>query len=408
MIKKVNKEGLKLGMFIHDLNCGWMEHSFLRNSFMLRKESDLLKIISSGISEVYIDTIKGIDASDAPTLAEVDQDLSARMLDSIQNPRPPEVKTSHQEELGFAKNIQKEANKVIHSMLSDVRLGRQIQVERLQPVVSQITDSILRNQGTLVSLCRIREGDTYTFQHSVSVCTLLVTFCRYMEMSTEIIHEAGIGGMLHDIGKMRVPDHILNKPAKLTDPEFEIMKGHVTLGLETLQQTPGISNTVIQIAGEHHERFEGSGYPYQVKGKEISELGRMAAIVDVYDAITSNRIYHKGMEPPLALKKLFEWSSHHFDEELVQHFIQAIGIYPVGSLVKLASNRLAVVLEQGSAGLLLPKVRIIFDTDRNRLLTPFDLDLGLPECGGDEIISNEEPEDWNLKPFDYLNMVLRQ
>ena len=402
MIKKVSKEDLKLGMFIHDLNCGWMEHSFLRNSFMLRKESDLLKVINSGIREVYIDTIKGIDALDAPTQAEVDQDLAARMLDSIQNPRPVADKTSHQEELGFAKQIQKEANKVIHSMLTDVRLGKQIQVERLQPVVSQITDSILRNQGTLVSLCRIREGDTYTFQHSVSVCTLLVTFCRYMEMSPEIIHEAGIGGMLHDIGKMRVPDHILNKPAKLTDPEFEIMKSHVTLGLETLGQTPGISQTVIQIAGEHHERFEGSGYPSQVKGKEISELGRMAAIVDVYDAITSNRIYHKGMEPPAALKKLFEWSNHHFDDELVQHFIQAIGIYPVGSLVKLASKRLAVILEQGSAGLLMPKVRVIFDTARGRRLDPFDLDLALSESGGDEILGTEEPADWNLKPFDYL------
>ena len=402
MIKKVSKEDLKLGMFIHDLNCGWMEHSFLRNSFMLRKESDLLKVINSGIREVYIDTIKGIDALDAPTQAEVDQDLAARMLDSIQNPRPVADKTSHQEELGFAKQIQKEANKVIHSMLTDVRLGKQIQVERLQPVVSQITDSILRNQGTLVSLCRIREGDTYTFQHSVSVCTLLVTFCRYMEMSPEIIHEAGIGGMLHDIGKMRVPDHILNKPAKLTDPEFEIMKSHVTLGLETLGQTPGISQMVIQIAGEHHERFEGSGYPSQVKGKEISELGRMAAIVDVYDAITSNRIYHKGMEPPAALKKLFEWSNHHFDEELVQHFIQAIGIYPVGSLVKLASKRLAVILEQGSAGLLMPKVRVIFDTARGRRLDPFDLDLALSESGGDEILGTEEPADWNLKPFDYL------
>jgi putative nucleotidyltransferase with HDIG domain len=407
MIKKVAKDELKLGMFIHDLNCGWMDHSFLRNSFMLRKESDLQKIHKSGITEVYIDTIKGIDAINAPTQAEVEQDLAERMLHGIPAPRPMADRTSHQEELAFAKQIQKEANKVIHGLLSDVRMGKQIQVERLQPVVSQITDSILRNQGTLVSLCRIREGDTYTFQHSVSVCTLLVTFCRYMEMSPEIIHEAGIGGMLHDIGKMRVPDHILNKPAKLTDPEFEIMKSHVVLGLETLQQTPGISTTVIQIAGEHHERFEGSGYPHRAKANEISELGRMAAIVDVYDAITSNRVYHKGMEPPDALKKLFEWSNHHFDEELVQHFIQAIGIYPVGSLVKLASNRLAVVLEQSSAGLLQPKVRVVFDAARGRRLDPFDVDLSLPESAGDEILNNEEPVDWGINPFDFLSLEMR-
>jgi putative nucleotidyltransferase with HDIG domain len=406
MIKKVHKGELKLGMFIHDLNCGWMDHSFLRNSFMLRKEGDLEKILASGIADVYIDTIKGIDAVNAPTQAEVDQDLNARLMDAALHPLPVGGHTTHQEELGFAKQIQKEANKVIHSLLMDVRMGKQIQVERLQPVVSQITDSILRNQGTLVSLCRIREGDTYTFQHSVSVCTLLVTFCRYMEFSPEVIFEAGIGGMLHDIGKMRVPDHILNKPGKLTDPEFDIMKGHVVLGLETLAQTPGVSRTVIQIAGEHHERFEGTGYPERFKGEEISQLGRMAAIVDVYDAITSNRVYHKGMEPPAALKKLFEWSNHHFDEELVQHFIQAIGIYPVGSLVKLDSQRLAVIIEQGSEGLLYPKVRVVYDMRHRRKVTPFDLDLSLPESAGDSIVSNEEPETWNINPFEYLGLEM--
>ena len=405
MIKKVSKIDLRLGMFIHDLNCGWMEHSFLRNSFMLRKDSDLQKIMDSGISEVYIDTVKGIDASGSPTLGEVQADLAARMLDLSSPKPPPGGHTTHLEELGFAKKIQQEANKVIHSVLGDARLGRQIQVERLQPVVAQITESILRNPGTLVSLGRIREGDTYTFQHSVSVCTLLVSFCHYLELSPEIIHEAGIGGMLHDIGKMRVPDHILNKPAKLTDEEFAIMKEHVTLGLEILRGTPGISRTVIQVAGEHHERFEGSGYPEQLRGGEISQLGRMAAIVDVYDALTSNRIYHKGMEPPAALTKLFEWSDHHFDAELVQHFIQAIGIYPVGSLVKLASNRLGVVMEQSAQGLLSPKVRVMYDIPRGRRLSPVDIDLADPACD-DSIVCNEDPEVWGQNPFEYLTLEL--
>jgi len=405
MIKKVSKIDLRLGMFIHDLNCGWMEHSFLRNSFMLRKDSDLQKIMDSGISEVYIDTVKGIDASGSPTLGEVQADLAARMLDLSSPKPPPGGHTTHLEELGFAKKIQQEANKVIHSVLGDVRLGRQIQVERLQPVVAQITESILRNPGTLVSLGRIREGDTYTFQHSVSVCTLLVSFCHYLELSPEIIHEAGIGGMLHDIGKMRIPDHILNKPAKLTDEEFAIMKEHVTLGLEILRGTPGISRTVVQVAGEHHERFEGSGYPEQLQGGEISQLGRMAAIVDVYDALTSNRIYHKGMEPPAALTKLFEWSDHHFDAELVQHFIQAIGIYPVGSLVKLASNRLGVVMEQSAQGLLSPKVRVMYDIPRGRRLSPVDIDLADPACD-DSIVCNEDPEVWGQNPFEYLTLEL--
>jgi len=406
MIKKVSKEDLKLGMFIHDLNCGWMDHSFFRKRFPLKKEEDLRKIHESGIREVYIDTEKGLDAA-GPTQEEVREEIQSRIEETLALSSGAESQTSHRQELEVARKIQNEATQVITNVLSDIRLGKQIEVERVSPVVGQITESILRNQGTLVSLCRIKEADTYTFQHSVSVCTLLVTFCRYMDMSLEVIQEAGIGGMLHDIGKMRVPDHILNKPGKLTDPEFDIMKGHVTFGLEILKQTPGISTTVMQISGEHHERFAGTGYPVRKNAQEISQLGRMAAIVDVYDAITSNRCYHTGMEPSVALQKLFEWSNHHLDEELVQHFIQAIGIYPVGSLVRLESNRLAVVVEQGTAGLLYPVVRLVYDIKRSCKLRPVDEDLSKAESGGDHILSAESPEAWQVNPFDYLTLDLR-
>lgn len=412
MIKKVKKQDLRLGMFIHDLNCGWMDHNFLRNSFMLRKEADLERIARSGITEVYIDTLKGIDVLDdveAPSMEQVEHVVEEKILHSpvAAAPAPAPARTSHQEEMVFAKEIQKEANKVIHSVLEDVRLGKQIKVERVEPVVSQITESILRNPGTLVSLCRIREGDTYTFQHSVSVATLLISFCRAMDLPADVIHEAGVGGMLHDIGKMRVPDHILNKPGKLTEAEFAVMKKHVDLGLEVLHKTPGISETVIQVAGEHHEKFCGTGYPLRKKGTEISLLGRMAAIVDVYDAITSNRIYHKGMEPPLALRKIYEWSDSsttaepHMDEELVQHFIHALGIYPVASLVRLESDRLAVILEQSREGLLTPKVRVVYDMRRRAKLDPLDLDLA---DAGDAIVGNEDPDDWKLNPYDYMDL----
>jgi putative nucleotidyltransferase with HDIG domain len=406
MIKKVKKEELKVGMFVHDLNCGWLGHGFFKRRFLVKTEGDVRKLHESSAVEIYIDTEKGLDvAGGIPR--EIREEFREPIEEAIPETRPEPAQTSHKQELEVAKKIQSEATQVITSVLSDVRLGKQIEVERVSPVVGKITESILRNQGTLVSLCRIKERDTYTFQHSVSVCTLLVTFCRYMGMSQEVIQEAGIGGMLHDIGKMRVPDNILNKPGKLTDPEFEIMKGHVLLGMDILQQTPGISTTVLQISGEHHERYEGSGYPTKKKAQEISQLGRMAAIVDVYDAITSNRVYHTGMEPSVALQKLFEWSKNHLDEELVQHFIQAIGIYPVGSLVRLESNRLAVVVQQGTAGLLYPVVRLIYDIKRNTRLKPVDEDLSIAESGGDHIVSAESPETWKVNPFDYLTLDLQ-
>jgi putative nucleotidyltransferase with HDIG domain len=405
MIKKIGKGDLRTGMFIHDLNCGWLDHTFLRRRFPLKKEEDLRKILASGILEVYIDTERGLDAS-GPTQDEVDGEIRERMEESAARSTGEAPRTSHRQELEVARKVQSEATQVVASILQDVRLGRQIEVERLSPVVEQITESILRNQGTLVSLCRIKERDTYTFQHSVSVCALLVTFCRYLGMSREVIQEAGVGGMLHDIGKMRVPDRILNKPGKLTDPEFETMKGHVNHGLEILKQTPGVTDTVLRITGEHHERWGGTGYPNRKKAEEISQLGRMAAIVDVYDAITSNRVYHTGMEPSVALQKLFEWSNHHLDEELVQHFIQAIGIYPVGSLVRLESDRLAVVVEQGTAGLLYPVVRLVYDIKRGCQLQPTDEDLSRGESGGDQILCAESPETWQVNPFDFLTLDL--
>ncbi|HWQ10021.1 MAG TPA: HD-GYP domain-containing protein [Holophaga sp.] len=403
MIKKIDKQDLTLGMFIHDLNCGWMDHVFFRKRFLLKREEDLRKIHESGIRDVYIDTERGLDAS-GPSEEEARRETQARMEKEIPLTGGAAPRTSHREELEVARKIQSEATQVITNVLKDIRLGKQIEVERISPVVGQITESILRNQGTLVSLCRIKERDTYTFQHSVSVCTLLVSFCRYMEMGREVIQEAGIGGMLHDIGKMKVPDNILNKPGKLTDAEFEIMKGHASLGLDILKQTPGISSTVLQISGEHHERFDGSGYPARKKGEGISQLGRMAAIVDVYDAITSNRVYHTGLEPSIALQRLFEWSHKHLDAELVQHFIQAVGIYPVGSLVRLESDRLAIVVEQGTAGLLYPVVRLIYDIKRNCRLKPIDEDLSRAESGGDRILNAESPEVWKVNPFDYLTL----
>jgi len=402
VLKRISKHDLRLGMYIHDLNIDWMKHPFIRPSFMLREDSDLARIFASGIEQVWIDTVKGLDTAPEPG-AQEEAGLPAGSPEPGRVP-PARARTPFLEELPTAKRILREAGRIIYSVLMDVRMGRQVRVGQLQPVVMRITGSILRSPGTLVSLCRLREADRATYQHSVSSCALLVMFGQHLGMDEESLLEVGMGGMLHDLGKMRVPDHILNKPGKLTEAEFAVMKDHVILGVEVLRRTPGISRTVLQVAEEHHERYEGTGYPRHEKGEEISQLGRMAAIVDVYDAITSNRIYHRGMEPPAALTKLFEWSDHHFDPELVQHFIQAIGIYPVSSLVRLASERLAVVIEQGAHGLLFPKVRVVYDIQRGRRITPVDLDLSDPETGGDSIVRNEDPDIWKLNPFEYLTM----
>ncbi len=384
MIKRINKSQLRLGMYIHSLDCGWMTHSFIRNRFVLRTEADLKRILASNSEAITIDTSKG--------------------LDTLPGPAPREEQTPHREELATALDIKREADGIIHALLTDVRMGRQIRVDQLEPVVIRITDSILRNPGTLVSLCRLRQADRATFQHSVSSCALLIMFGHHLHLDRTLLHEAGLGGMLHDIGKMRVPNHILNKPGKLTEEESAIMRDHVRLGLETLGRTPGVSSQVMQVAAEHHERLNGSGYPRKLRGFQISPLGRMATIVDVYDAMTSIRIYHPGVEPADALQQLYQGNPGGFDEDLVEHFIQAIGIYPVGSLVRLESNRLAVVLEQNQGGLLRPVVRVVYDISHGQPLAPFDLDLS--GADSDSVLGHEEPALWDLDPHAVLTLQL--
>jgi putative nucleotidyltransferase with HDIG domain len=251
-------------------------------------------------------------------------------------------------ELVNSKQIHQEANTIVANTLRNFSLGKPVALETLRPIVSKITASILRNPDALISLLRIKQADTYTFQHSVAVGTLLISFCHALNMDKDTLAELGLGGLLHDIGKMLTPKHILNKPGVLNKREFEIIKQHVIISGELLENLHGVSESAFKIIIEHHERYDGSGYPLGLKANEISRFGQVASIVDVYDALTSNRIYHLGCEPTEALKMLLEWSGQHFDPLLVQQFIRTLGIYPVGSLVMLESGLLGVVVEQNS------------------------------------------------------------
>jgi len=283
-------------------------------------------------------------------------------------------------------------------------MGKAVEMDKVAPVVESITESILRNSGALLSLLRIKTKDDYTFLHSVSVCTLLVAFCRSRGMDEETIYQAGIGGLVHDTGKALVPDAILNKPGRLTDEEFAIIKRHPRDGYDILRRTPGIGPIPLDITLHHHERRDGSGYPEMQNEAEISELAQMAAIVDVYDAITSDRCYHKGMPAADALRKIYEWSKFHFNPRLAQEFMRCVGIYPVGTMVMLESGRLGVVVEPHETNLLTPKVNVFFNTKSETYIRPelLDLSRGLGFGGADKIVRHESPAQWRVDPDKFL------
>jgi HD-GYP domain-containing protein (c-di-GMP phosphodiesterase class II) len=391
-------------MFIHELDCGWMEHPFVRNRFKLGKDEEIGRILAAGIRGVVIDCSRGMDVEEAPTLQEARASTEAELTVAVVG-RPILARTTLGEEIGRAAAIRQQANGLVRTVMQDARLGKAIELDQVTPVVENITASILRNASALISLSRIKNKDDYTFLHSVSVCTLLVAFCRSRGMDQDTIYQAGIGGLLHDTGKARVPDSILNKPGRLTDEEFDIIKRHPRDGYDILRMTPGIGPIPLDITLHHHERRDGSGYPDRQAEPAISELAQMAAIVDVYDAITADRCYHQGMSAAEALRKIFEWSKFHFNPVLAQEFIRCVGIYPVGTLVRLESGRLGVVVEPHETSLLTPKVNAFFDT-RSRTRIPMQtIDLSRPvgSGGADRILGLEQPEKWKLDPMQYLS-----
>lgn len=395
MIKLIPVEALKLGMFIHDLNLNWMDHNFLRSSFPVKDGEILQKVRDTGVHELYIDTDKGLDVADlaAPTEEETSKAMEQQLEEIAHNDQKPVLAAPLAEESTRAKKLHGEANRIVKDIMGDIRLGQQIQMEKVEPLVEKMVDSIFRHQDALIPLARLKTHDEYTFQHSVSVCALMVAFARGLKLSREVIKEIAIGALLHDVGKAKVPDDILNKPGKLTDAEFDKMKSHVVQSKIILHNTPGISEIALDVAAQHHERFDGTGYPNKLKGQDISFYGQMGAIVDVYDAITSNRVYHKGMPPTDALKKLLEWSKFHFNPELVQAFIRTIGIYPSGSLVRLESGRMGVVLEQHADKLLQPRVKLFYHATHQHYVTPEEVDLSKSQ---DRIVAHEDPETWSI------------
>ena len=407
MLKKVDSSQLKVGMYVHDLSCDWMTHPFVRNRFLLRSDDEIRKIVKAGIHDVVIDSGKGLDVQDAPTVAQARAETERELVQIAAAAPQVVTRVSLGMELARATQVRRQASSLVRTVMADVRLGKAVEIDRVQHTVQDITESILRNPGALVGLLRIKNKDDYTFLHSVSVCALLVAFCRSRGVDGATTHQAGLGGLLHDTGKALVPDSVLNKPGPLTPEEFSLIKRHPRDGYDILCRSPELGAIPLDIALHHHERRDGSGYPDHLAGDAISELAQMAAIVDVYDALTSDRSYHKGVAAAEALRKIYEWSKFHFNPVFAQDFMRCVGIYPVGTMVMLESGRLAVVIEAHESNLLAPKVNVFFSTKSNAYIKPETVDLsrGFGFGGGDKIVGHESAAKWQVDPMRFLSLA---
>jgi len=414
MVKKIKVDRLKPGMYIHDMNCSWMDHPFFGSSLNVKNDGIIEKIIRFGIREVYIDTDKGVDVEDAAVKVGVVQEKDSKTSEHEEREeitgadeinfdiiRPVPVG----EEILRAKMIREEALLTVQKAMSDIKAGNQIDRETVVHTVDDILVSILRNKNALSGLRMLRKTDEYLYSHSINVCTMMVSFGKYLGFDPQLLREIGIGSLLHDIGTMKIPSAILNKKSKLSEEEYNEVKKHVQYGRKILEETEGVNETSIITAYQHHERLDGSGYPNGLNGDKISYAGQAIAIIDVYDALTTKKCYRRKIPPTQALEMIYEWSGTQFNRELVQKFIRCIGIYPVGSLVRLKSGLIGVVVNHSEENLLQPAVRVIYNKKAERYISvPYDIDLSLEvqKAGGERIVSYELPEELNIHPEMYL------
>jgi len=395
MLRKINAGQLALGMHVHELCGSWMSHPFWRTKFVLNDPEDIRKIIASGIKEVWINTDEGLDVEARPEHEEAVAGAPKVLSQAGNHGEVPRQVTLSAEVKMAAKTCNK-ATEAVRSMFQEIRMGKAVSPAAANEFVREISASVHRNPGALISLARLKNADNYTYMHSVAVCALMIGLARQMSFSEAEVRDAGLAGLFHDIGKAKLPMKVLNKPGKLTDEEFAIIQRHSTAGYEILEEGKDANETLLNVCLHHHEKADGSGYPHHQKGDEISLYTRMCAVCDVYDAITSNRPYKPGWDPSESIHKMNQWSSGHFDKEVFHAFVKCIGIYPTGSLIRLTSGRLGVVLDQTEKSLLTPTVKVFYSTRSQTYIKPEIVDLSR-HGSMEKIMGVEEAAKWGIK-----------
>ena len=392
-------------MFVQSFEGSWLNHPFWKTKFLVEDQALVATIREAGVKHLWIDESKSRVIGGAST--EKPPTAPAPLFAAP--PRPAaSPKLALEQRVELEVEVHKAAQLVnrmrgeVTTLFTEVRMGKAMEVDQVLPFVEEVSASVQRNSVALVSLARLKTKDDYTFMHSVSVCALMVALSRQIGLGEEETRQAGVAGMLHDIGKMAIPLDILNKPGSLTDNEFAVVRRHPEQGFAMLSECKGLGEVPLDVCLHHHEKMDGSGYPKGLSGEQITRMARMGAICDVYDAITSTRAYKQAWDPSASIQRMSQWKGS-FDPELFQSFVRCIGIYPVGTLVKLESGKMGVVIDQNPRSLVKPRVKVFYSTTTGMPVNRYVLDLASPDCS-DKIVSRELAEKWGFENLQDLWM----
>ncbi|MEJ2630155.1 MAG: HD-GYP domain-containing protein [Acidihalobacter sp.] len=409
---KVETDKLRAGMFVAGLDRPWEGTPFLLQGFLINTEEELTQL--RGLCRiVYVDPtrssveMKALDSAAGPLLPHrrSSAPTPAKKTNRIRRGPPPDLKglsepEAFRESLPCAVRTQTQAHRYLNRAFNDVRLGSSIDTDEAKQAVSSLIDSITTNVNAALWLTNLKKRDEYTSIHCLNVCVLSIAFARHLGYGEEELKIIGLGALLHDLGKIKTPPEILNKPARLTSDEFEVMRKHPVDGYEMLCDGGGVPPQSLQIIRHHHERIAGNGYPDGWQGDQIPLPVLVTSVVDVYDAITSDRCYHDGVPAHQGLQLLYDIAPNNFGRELIEEFIRCIGIYPVGSLVELTTGALGVVLSADPLHRLKPLVRLVREPDGSPCADGELIDLA--ELSGHD---NESWRRWGIRrvlsPADY-------
>ena len=352
---------LEKGMYVCDLDRPWVESSFLFQGFEIKMEDELVKLREE-CKFVYIDTEKspGFQQPSQSAPSSI-SNQALEFVDTVIMDVNDIYDESIERDLAKAKTVHNKTQDYIEDVFSVLRKGGQLDLDDAKGVVNELVDQVMSNPHAMMWLSQLKEKDEYTAVHSVNVCILSLTFARTLGLTETELHDLGLGALLFDIGKSRIPKGILKSPNSLSENEFLLMKSHAYLGYAMLEEKKNISKTTLDIVLNHHERLNGKGYPNSRFAKEIGRLTRIVSIVDVFDAMTSDRCYKDAFQAQHALNELYNMAPDKMDQDLVEAFIKFIGIYPVGSIVSLSTGHTGVVVKLNELNRLKPIVGLVLN-----------------------------------------------
>ena len=403
MLVKIPPSEVRLGMYVAGFGGSWFEHPFWRPKFVIENKRDLDKVRHSSVPYVLIDETLGASVEQEPAACQADADIAAQEqrehpLRRVRKARRPAFQMT-KEAIAHrrASQLVNRTKQQMRRIFTDLQMGWALDRADVDGVLDNIVQSVGEDAHALLNVLRIKTKDDYTFLHSAAVCTLMLCVARHRGMDEAETRDLGLAGLLHDVGKIGIPDEVLNKPARLTDPEFSIVKNHPEHGHKLLASAGDIAATALDVCLHHHEKIDGTGYPFGLSAENISFAARLGAVCDIFDALTSQRAYKDAWSPQQALTKMWAWEGH-LDHAVMAELMVALNLFAEGLLVKLSNDRLAITLHNDPPGKAAPVVQF-FAVEAGEMVAPQKIII--PNDGkGVRVLSVEEPGAWGFDDWD--------